>query len=136
MTKYFLGLYILALIVGLVIFGALANAQTESVGPSINILTNSVATKGGYDTQGTTSSTLYITVGNIVKAILGMTGTIFLILTVYAGILWMTAAGKDEQVEKATKIFQTSIIGLIVIVGAYSITHYVLKAVFSVSGIK
>ena len=125
MIKYFLGLYVLALIVGLVFFGIPTNAQINNVGPSINVLTNSVATKGGYDTQGTTNSTLYVSIGNIVKTVLGMTGTIFLILTVYAGILWMTAAGKDEQVEKATKILRTAVVGLIIIMSAYAITYFV-----------
>ena len=104
--------------------------------PNIGEGTGIVGNTAGYDTKNVDETTLSATVGKVIEAILAMVGTIFFVLTVYAGILWMTAAGKDEQVEKATKIFQTSIIGLIVIVGAYSITHYVLKAVFSVSGIK
>ena len=104
--------------------------------PNIDEGTGIVGNQAGYDTKNVDETTLSATVGKVIEAVLAMVGTIFFVLTVYAGILWMTARGKDEQVEKATKIFQTSIIGLVVIVGAYSITHYVLKAVFSVSGIK
>jgi len=39
----------------------------------------------------------------------------------------MTSGGNDEQVGKAKKILYTSIIGLIIILSAYSISNFVLK---------
>ena len=65
------------------------------------------------------------TIGTVVKGILGLTGTIFLLLTVYAGILWMTAQGSQEQVEKAMGIVKTCVIGLVITLSAYSITYFV-----------
>lgn len=64
-------------------------------------------------------------IGAIIKGVLSLVGTIFLILTVYAGLLWMTAQGKDESVEKATKILKASIIGIFIIISAYAITYFV-----------
>jgi len=103
--------------------------------PNIGEGTGIVGNTAGYDVKNVNEKTLSATVGKVIEAVLAMIGTIFFALTVYAGLLWMTARGKDEQVEKATKIFQTSVIGLVIVVGAYSITHYVLKAVFAVSAI-
>jgi len=47
---------------------------------------------------------------------------------VYAGYLWMTARGESDQVDKAKKIIVQSIIGLVITVGAYSITAFVVPA--------
>src|SRR3989338_5454942 len=58
------------------------------------------------------SNDLAGSIGTIIKAVLGLVGTIFLVLTIYAGILWMTAAGKEEQIEKAKNIIRATVIGL------------------------
>lgn len=65
------------------------------------------------------------TVGTVIKAVLAMVGTIFLGLTIYAGILWMTASGNEEQVTKATGIIKAAIIGLFITMSAYAITYFV-----------
>ena len=74
--------------------------------------------------------TLSQTVGKIIRIVLGLLGIIFLALTVYAGFLWMTAAGNDEQAGKAIGILKTGVIGLIIILASYSITYFVLDQVF------
>jgi len=68
---------------------------------------------------------LTVSVGTVIQAVLSLVGTIFFILTIYAGILWMTAQGKDEQVKKAKDIIQAAIIGLAVVLAAYAITYFV-----------
>ena len=71
------------------------------------------------------SSSLTDTVATVIKAVLALVGTIFLVLTIYAGILWMTAQGNEEQVTKAVGIIKASVIGLIIIMSAYAITYFV-----------
>lgn len=63
--------------------------------------------------------------GVVVAAALSLVGTIFLILVIYAGILWMTAGGKEESIEKARKIVTAAIIGLFITMAAYAITIFV-----------
>lgn len=70
-------------------------------------------------------STLEGSAGLVIKGALSLVGTIFLILTVYAGILWMTASGKEEQVEKASKIIKASVIGLFIVMSSYAITYFI-----------
>ena len=65
----------------------------------------------------------------IINSVLGLLGVIFLIIIIYAGFLWMTAGGNDEQVGKAKKLLINSIIGVVIIVGAYAISYFVLSAV-------
>ena len=63
----------------------------------------------------------------IIRLILSFLGIVFLALTIYAGVLWMTAAGEKEKVEKAQGIIKASVIGLLVILAAYSITEFAFR---------
>jgi len=94
--------------------------------PNISGISNNIATQSGY--APATATTLSETVGSIIKVVLSLIGVIFLILTLYAGVLWMTAAGEEEKVTKATKILQFAVTGLIIILTAYSITWFVVGA--------
>ncbi len=76
---------------------------------------------------GNVESDISVIVGNIIKVALSMIGLVFLILTVYAGYLWMTARGNDEMVSKAKEIFKSSIMGLFIVVSAYAITIFVTR---------
>lgn len=63
--------------------------------------------------------------GQIIGIVLSFIGVIFLILMIYAGIMWMTAAGNDQQVTKAKDLMINAVIGLIIVFAAYAITAYV-----------
>ncbi len=82
---------------------------------------NFVGSKAGANT----AADLPTLVGGIISAALTLVGIIFLILMVYAGYLWMTAAGEEAQVEKAQNIIKASIIGIVVVLSAYAITTFV-----------
>jgi len=45
--------------------------------------------------------------------------------------LWLTAAGEESKVEKAMGILKTAVIGLVIILAAYSITYFVLDKIFA-----
>ncbi len=64
--------------------------------------------------------------GQLIKRVLGLVGLLFLGLTVYAGILWMSARGNDDQVNKARNTLFTALAGLAVILFAYAITSFLL----------
>jgi hypothetical protein len=46
---------------------------------------------------------------------------------IYAGILWMTAQGNDQKVEKAKQMITEAIVGLIIVVAAYAIAYFVIN---------
>ena len=89
-------------------------------------LEEQIAGKAGYATQGVNEFTLSETIGRVIKVALGFVGTLFFALTVYAGYLLMTAQGNEDQVTKAKDILKMAVIGMIIVVAAYSITTYVL----------
>jgi len=71
------------------------------------------------------SSFLTTKVGQIVGLVLSFIGVIFLILMIYAGILWMTASGNEQQVTKAKGLMMNAIIGMIIVFAAYAITSFI-----------
>lgn len=74
-------------------------------------------------------------VASVIKAGLSLLGVIFLILMVIAGFQWMTAAGNETKVEKATSMIKAALIGLIIVLAAYSITYFIFTYLpFSGSG--
>ena len=71
------------------------------------------------------SADLGTSIATVIKTILALVGTIFLILTIYAGIMWMTAQGEDEKVTKALNMIRSAIVGLVIVMSAYAITYFV-----------
>lgn len=66
--------------------------------------------------------------GRIVRGAAGAVGTLFFVLMIYGGYLWMTARGSEEQVTKARNIIIAAIIGLVIVVGAYAATTFIVRA--------
>lgn len=73
-----------------------------------------------------TEPSLPAIVGKVIQALLGVVGVVFLVLTVYAGIMYMTAGGDTAKVDKAKKIITNSVLGLIIVIGAYAFTKFVV----------
>lgn len=63
----------------------------------------------------------------IIQVILGFLGVIFLALTIMAGFKWMMSQGNEEDIKKAKSSLKNSIIGIIIILAAYSITVSIFK---------
>ncbi len=105
--------------------------------PNIGLGTaKDIAEKSGLETEGVKDTTLSETIGRYINWALGLTGTIFLLLTIYAGFLWMTAGGDESNIDKAKKIITSSVIGLIIVLLSYSITSLVLHFIVRTSAPK
>lgn len=70
-------------------------------------------------------------IGTMIAALLGLLGVIFLILTIYAGMLWMTAGGNADNVKKAKAILLNSVVGLVIVLSSYAIASTVIRYVGS-----
>jgi len=81
----------------------------------------------GFTGAGLSGGELQQVVPNIIRGFLGILGIICVVLIIYAGYLWMTAGGNEEQVTKAKKLITNAVIGLIIIMLAYSISYFVIK---------
>lgn len=79
--------------------------------------------------EPTTGEDLPQIIGRYIQIFLGFLGVIALVLVVYGGFLWMTAAGNEEQVTKAKDLLKNAIIGLIIITLAFAITNFVITSI-------
>ena len=73
-----------------------------------------------------TQASISIVVSGIIRILLSFLGVIFVVLIIYAGFMWMTAAGNDEKISKSKKIMAAATIGLAIVLAAYAITYFVL----------
>ena len=67
-----------------------------------------------------------IIIGKIISAILGVVGSLALVMFIYGGFTWMTAAGSSEKVKKGKDILVWAVLGLVVIFASYAIVRFVL----------
>lgn len=115
MNKYFYSFVPLLLFLGgCFFFGShqvLAVAQQTT-------LTNPIG--GGTDIR--------VVVGLILKGVLGLTGTIALIIFIYGGFQWLFARGEPGEVKKGMDTMIWAGLGLVVIFGSYA----VLQRVFAI----
>lgn len=71
---------------------------------------------------------LFTIIGRVVKNFLGVVGAIALLVFIYAGVSYMTAGGEQARVTKAVDTMKYGIIGLALIILAYTIVSYFIKA--------
>lgn len=62
---------------------------------------------------------------NIIVIVLSLLGTAFLVLLLYAGWLWLTARGNEEQITKAKKIIIQAVIGFVIIFMSLSLAQFI-----------
>ena len=67
--------------------------------------------------------------GSVIGGFLSLLSLIFIVLILYAGFNWMTASGDEQKVTKAKDTITKAVIGLVIIVAAYSITYFVFKTI-------
>ncbi len=67
-------------------------------------------------------------VGTVIAVFTSLLGIVFLGLFLYAGTMWMIAAGDESKISKAKDTMRRAIIGLIIVVAAYAISQFVVLA--------
>ena len=117
-------LFILLCLIVILILPYLVFAETTP----LQGLTNVQEAGSGYAKidDAADGNNLAANAGKIVQAFLSLLGIIFLVLMLYGGYNWMTAAGDQSKVDKAKDTIRRAIIGLIITVGAYAITQFIL----------
>jgi hypothetical protein len=68
-------------------------------------------------------------IGRVINSILGVVGSLALVMFVYGGLIWMTSSGSSDQVKKGKDILIWAAIGLVIIFSAYGIIRFVIQGV-------
>jgi len=75
--------------------------------------------KIGYDKK----ELLGLTAG-FMKWAMGFLGILFFVMMLIGGIRWMSAQGDEKKVESAKNLLTAGVIGMIIVVAAFSITAF------------
>lgn len=114
------------LVAGMLFAGHGTMAAFEA--PSVSDNLTNTGTAGGYaEVEGSPFEAFARAIGGIIGVFFAFIGVLFLGFMVYAGWLWLTAGGNEEQVSKAKNLIRQAVIGLVIAVAAYGITYFVLQ---------
>lgn len=67
--------------------------------------------------------------GEAIRVLMGLMGSIAFVMFIYGGVMWMTAAGNAERAGKAVKIMLWAALGVAVILASYALVDFVFEAV-------
>lgn len=105
-------------VLGILLFSFAPTAFAQLISPGDSPTRISTATGG----QGSARQ-LILTILNF---FLGFLGLLAVIMIIYGGILYVSAAGNQESIDKGKKIIMYAIIGLVVILLSFAIVNTVL----------
>lgn len=112
-------------------FGLLVNLSTAlSQSPIDEIIggTTKTGVAAGFPTtEGEPKKDFIVVWGTYAVNFAAIMSALFLLLMIYAGWLWMSARGNEEQVLKAKKIMIGALIGLVIIITGRIITELTLN---------
>lgn len=67
-------------------------------------------------------------IGMIVKYLMGILGSVALVMFLYGGFLWLTAAGEQAKVTKGKDTLIWAALGLVLIFASYSFVNFIFTA--------
>lgn len=115
-------LLLASLALGLFIF-----APEASFAQNLGTVVNDVGDSFSDSNVGLTAD-LPTRIGLLINILLSISGIIIFAFFVVGGFFWMTAGGNEAQVDKAKKMLQNSVVGLIIILTSYAIARFVFSS--------
>lgn len=73
-------------------------------------------------------------VGEAIQVVLGIVGSISLVVLIYGAFLWLISAGNEEMVKRGTKTMMFAAIGLFIIFSSYAILSMILSVLETSGG--
>ena len=87
-----------------------------------------VGTALAYEIKNPINSGTFADVVGKIAALVAKIGTVLVVLfIIYAGLLFVTARGNEEQLKKAKNAFWWTLVGAAIVVGAYAIAQAVIN---------
>jgi hypothetical protein len=83
--------------------------------------------------SGLSTSSVPVIVGSVIQILIGITGTIFLVIIVYSGIKWMFSAGDTTKIKKSINLMKNAAIGLAIVAFSYAIVDFVINNLIAIS---
>ena len=129
-------LFVLAAILFILPFGSVlaitgdndadTGGTTGSTAGTVNLINPLGGTEG--KPQGEVKNP-QVLISKVIDAMLGVVGSLALLMFVYGGFLWMTSAGNTKQIDKGKDILTWAALGLVLIFTSYGLVKFVIKEV-------
>ena len=68
---------------------------------------------------------------NIMTFIIGITGSVFLLMFIWGGVTWILSGGNPNRLQVGLDTIRDAIIGLLIVFGSYIIVNAVLSLIYS-----
>lgn len=118
--------YLLFFLLTFTLFAACTDgvhAQGTDTGPASGSLENPL---------GTTDPRIII--GRVISGMLGLVGSIALLMFVYGGFLWVASGGNEDKITQGKNVILWSSLGLALIFLSYAMVQFVITAITAGSG--
>ena len=66
-------------------------------------------------------------VGRVIKTLMGVLGTVGIIMIIYGGVMWMTSGGSGEKDKKAFMIMVWAALGIFLILSSYVVVNFIFE---------
>jgi len=76
-----------------------------------------------------TDTSIPTLLGKIINSVLGIIGSLALVMFIYGGATWMLSGGNQEKVTKGKQILIWATFGLVIIFTAYALVRFVLTTI-------
>src|SRR3989339_1193051 len=122
---------ILATIFSAALYGLPAMVMAQGI---TDDLSNLGLNEFGNETNLGTNIALIGTIARIIYILLGFLGVLAVILVLWGGFKWMTAAGDEAKIGEAKKLMGAGVIGLVIILAAFAIASFVVNQLTDATG--
>ncbi len=65
-------------------------------------------------------------IGKVINGVLGVVGSLALLMFIYGGFMWMLSAGNEKMVEKGKNTLMWAAAGLVVIFMSYTLVKFII----------
>ena len=66
-------------------------------------------------------------IGRVLQFVLGLVGTLALVMTLVGGIIWMTANGSEDRIKTGRDTLLWAVLGLVVSLGSYVLVSFLIS---------
>ena len=84
---------------------------------------------------GLSNQPLDVTIVKLIRILLGFLGLLAVIIVLYGGYMYMTAAGNEDRISRAKLILRNGVIGLVIILFSLGIVQFLIGVLSDATGI-
>lgn len=74
------------------------------------------------------SDDIPLIIGRVISAVLGIVGSLSLLMFVYGGFTWMTAAGNEQNITKGKNIVIWATVGIFIVFFSYALIKFLFSS--------